>query len=170
MSPRARPRPTRRILPGAILCALLTPPCPAAPPEVIPSLPKPQADYLLNCGGCHGLNGLSNGMLVPDLQSQIGYFLRLHEGREYLVRLPNVAFSAMSDEELAAVLNFIVFQIGGTGVPGDAARYSAAEVAALRRRPLNEVSLTEYRGRLVETLIRRYGAPAGLRSYGNDRH
>ena len=87
----------RSILPGAILCALSTRPCPAAPPEAIPSLPKPQADYLLNCGGCHGLNGVSNGRLVPDLQSQVGYFLRIHEGREYLVRLPNVAFSAMSD-------------------------------------------------------------------------
>ena len=160
----------RSILPGALLCALSIRPCPATPPEAIPSLPKPQADYLLNCGGCHGLNGVSNGRLVPDLQSQVGYFLRIHEGREYLVRLPNVAFSAMSDEELADVLNFIVFQMGGSGLPGGAAPYSAAEVAALRRRPLNEVSLTEYRGRLVETLIRRFGAPAGLRSYGNDGH
>jgi hypothetical protein len=157
----------RTFLPGAILCALSMPPCSAAPPDALPSLPKPQADYLLNCGGCHGLNGVSNGRLVPDLRSQVGYFLRLHAGREYLVRLPSVAFSAMSDEEVAAVLNFIVFQIGGSGVPGDAARYSAAEVAALRRRPLNEVSLTEYRSRLVETLIFRFGAPAGLRSYGN---
>lgn len=160
----------RSILPGVILCALSTRTCTAAPPAAIPSLPKPQADYLLNCGGCHGLNGVSNGRLVPDLQSQVGYFLRLHAGREYLVRLPNVAFSAMSDGDLAEVLNFIVFQMGGSGPAGGAARYRAAEVAALRRRPLNEVSLTEYRGRLVETLIRRYGAPAALRSYGNDGH
>jgi len=161
----------RSCLAPAVLCAISPLPCFAAPPaDATPSLPKPQADYLLNCGGCHGLNGISNGRLVPDLRGQVGYFLRLHEGREYLVRLPNVAFAAMSDEELAGVLNFIVFELGGSGVPGDAARYSAGEVAALRQRPLNEVSLTEYRGRLVEALIRRHGAPPGLRAYGAGGH
>lgn len=165
-------RRSRRSLQATLAACLLAalaplPPIAAAPLADIPRFPKPQADYLLHCGGCHGLEGTSNGKLVPDLRGQVGFFLRLPEGREYLVRLPNVAFSALSNDELAAVLNFMVFQIGGGGVPGDAQPYGAAEVAALRRRPLRELSLLEYRSRLVETLIRRYEAPAQLRAYGS---
>jgi mono/diheme cytochrome c family protein len=145
---------------------------PAAPlaAERIPTIPKPAADYLLNCGGCHGTDGVSNSKLVPDLRNQIGYYLRLREGREYLVRLPNVAFSMLSDAELADVLNFLVFRMGGASVAEGAAPFRAGEVARLRRRPLNEVSLTEYRTRLIDELIAHHRASARLRVYGSDRY
>ena len=82
----------------------------------------PQRDYILACAGCHGIQGLSNPDLVPSLQGLVGYFLELPEGRAYLSRLPNVAFSTLSDERLAAVLNYMVFEIGGASAPaGDQA-------------------------------------------------
>jgi hypothetical protein len=109
--------------------------------------------------------------LVPQLRGQVGYFLNTKTGREYLVRVPNVAFYAASNEELAQMLNYMVFTIGHDGVPAGAKPYTAAEVARLRKAPLTEVSLVDYRNRLVEDLIANHGAPNSLRIYsGGDSY
>jgi hypothetical protein len=124
-----------------------------------------QGDYLLNCGGCHGFHGISNAKLVPSLKDLVGYFLRTPEGRAYLPRLPNVAFSTLSDQKLAAVLNYVVFDIGGNSAPVGARPYDVAEVGRWRKQPLNEVVLSQYRLQLVENLIGQHQAPAELRVY-----
>jgi hypothetical protein len=156
-----------RIAAAATLPLLATLALAAAPdPSLI--LAKSRSDYLLGCGGCHGIEGKSNSRLVPDLRDQVGYFLRSEPGREYLVRLPNVAFYTASNAELAEMLNYMVFELGGRGVPQDAKPYSETEVAALRKSPLTEVSLIAYRTQLVEDLIAHHGAPASLRSYSED--
>ena len=139
-------------------------------PPAVPTFTRPQSNYLLGCGGCHGENGISNSKLVPDLHDQVGFYLNLPEGREYLVRLPNVAFSIMSDQELTDVLNFMVFRIGGASVPAHAPPYTLAEVARLRKQPLNEVSLVDYRNRLVDALIGQHQGSPKLRVYGSDRY
>jgi cytochrome c553 len=136
----------------------------------IPALSKPQSNYLLGCGGCHGENGLSNSRLVPELHDAVGYFLNTTAGREYLVRLPNVAFSTLSDRELADVLNFMVFSLGGASVPAGARPYTETEVGRLRQRPLNEVSLLAYRRQLIDTLIARHQGSERLRLYGGDSY
>ncbi len=127
--------------------------------------PQAQRDYILACAGCHGLTGVSNSALVPSLKGLVGYYLNLPEGRAYLPRLPNVAFSTLNDEQLAAVLNYMVFDIGADSVPPGSRPYVAAEVGKWRRQPLTEVTLSAYRLRIVETLIDRYHAPAALRGY-----
>ena len=99
----------------------------------------------------------------------MGYYLNVPEGRAYLPRLPNVAFSSLSDEELAAVLNYMVFDIGADSAPAGSRPFVAAEVAKWRRQPLTEVTLSAYRRRIVETLIDRYRAPAALRGYSAAR-
>jgi cytochrome c553 len=139
-------------------------------PRAVPIFTKPQSNYLLGCGGCHGENGVSNSKLVPDLKDQVGFYLIVPEGRDYLVRLPNVAFSTLSDQDLTDVLNFMVFQIGGVSVPAHTAPYTVAEVARLRKQPLNEVSLIDYRNRLVDLLIGQHQASRKLRIYGSDRY
>jgi mono/diheme cytochrome c family protein len=127
-----------------------------------------QRNYLLGCGGCHGVDGVSNSTLVPALRDQVGYFLNNQAGREYLVRLPNVAFSTASDHELADMLNFVVFQLGGASVPTGARPYAPAEVARLRKQPLTEISLVDYRKRLIDSLSAHHKAPGGLSEYGSD--
>jgi hypothetical protein len=124
-----------------------------------------QSDFVLACAGCHGLDGLSNSKVVPSLKGRVGYYLNLPEGRAYLSRLPNVAFAPMNDQKLAAVLNYMVFEIGGGSTPAGAKPYDAAEVGKLRKQPLTEVTLSKYRQRMVETLIDKYQAPAALRVY-----
>jgi hypothetical protein len=128
---------------------------------------KSSSNYVLGCGGCHGIEGVSNPKLVPELRGQVGYFLATQKGREYLVRLPNVAFYAVSDSDLAGVLNYMVFTIGGAGIPLKARPYTATEVGALRKSPLTEVSLIDYRNTLVDDLIAHHGAPASLRTYSS---
>jgi mono/diheme cytochrome c family protein len=130
-------------------------------------LAKPYSNYLLGCGGCHGIDGVSNARLVPQLKGQVGYFLTTKAGREYLVRVPNVAFYTASNEELAQMLNYMVFSIGRDGVPANAKPYTEGEVARLRKSPLTEVSLVDYRNALVEDLIANHGAPVSLRLYSS---
>ncbi len=125
------------------------------------------SNYLLGCGGCHGIDGVSNARLVPQLRGQVGYFMSTRQGREYVVRLPNVAFYTASNEELAQMLNYMMFTIGREGVPANAKPYTAGEVARLRKSPLNEVSLVDYRNALVEDLIAHHGAPSSLRVYSS---
>ena len=98
----------------ALACAEMTP------------IPPARQNFLLSCGGCHGLDGVSNSQVVPDLKDQVGYFVNLPEGRRYLARLPNVAFSTNTDQELAELLNYAVFTLGGSSVPkGANALYGA---------------------------------------------
>jgi mono/diheme cytochrome c family protein len=133
-------------------------------------IPPAQADYLLNCAGCHGFDGVSNSTLVPDLKDHVGYYFNLPEGRAYLVRLPNVAFSTLDDRALADMLNYAIFTLGGHSVPKATKPFGAAEVGRLRKQPLNEVALFQYRQTMVETLIASYGAPTSLRLYGDDMY
>jgi hypothetical protein len=127
-----------------------------------------RTSYLLSCGGCHGIDGVSNSTLVPDLKGQVGFFLNLPEGRDYVARLPNVAFSINSDEALTGLLNYVVFTLGAASVPRGAKPYTVREVSQLRRKPLTEVSLLQMRQEMVRVLIEQYNATPGLRRYGAD--
>jgi hypothetical protein len=127
-----------------------------------------RTNYLLSCGGCHGLNGVSNSSLVPDLKDQVGFFLNLPEGRNYVAQLPNVAFSTTTDEALTGLLNYVVFSLGGGSVPRGARPYTVREVSQLRRKPLTGISLAQMREQMVRILIDQYNATAALRRYGAD--
>jgi hypothetical protein len=128
------------------------------------AMPPAMVLYLERCGGCHGIQGVSAPDIVPTLRGQAGYFLCTREGREYIARLPSVASTPADDDLLAALVNFVAFDIGG----GDDARYphfTAEEVARLRRAPLTHATLTAYRRAVVERLIKTCGAPESLRTY-----
>ena len=151
---------------GLLALALL----PAALHAEMAPLAADRSDYLLNCGGCHGIDGISNSRIVPDLKDQVGHFLKMPEGRGYLGRLPNIAFATLPDKELAALLNYTIFTLGGDSAPKGAKPFTAAEVAALRRQPLNEAALFQYRQKIVEDLIAKYNATPALRFYGEDMY
>lgn len=130
------------------------------------SLNDVQSTYLQFCGGCHGIQGTSAPREVPSLRGQVGSFLCTREGRAYLVRLPNVALAPVSDQMLADVMNFVVFEIGGPRSTARAvAPFTVAEVAQLRKQPLTDTGLAAYRTRIVADLIERCAAPASLRAY-----
>ena len=96
----------------------------------------PHADYLLYCRGCHlhtgdavpAANVPSLHELVPLLASQ--------EGRDYLVRVPGVAKTPMTDKQVAEVLNWVLTNFNTDTLPDDFRPFTAEEVAAARYRAL----------------------------------
>jgi hypothetical protein len=123
----------------------------AEPP--LPLLTTPQSDYVEHCSGCHGMQGNSAPAPIPVLRDRVGYFMCTREGRDYLIRLPNVAYSAIDDnQELADMMNFVVFGLGGASAPRTAKPFTAAEVARLRRDALATQSLIVARMKIVAAL------------------
>jgi hypothetical protein len=106
---------------------------------------RAQSSYMEGCGGCHGILGSSSKKDIPELRGAVGWFMCTPEGREYIVRLPNVAFAAVDDAGLADLMNFVVFSFGGDSVPAGVVPYTANEVGALRRRPLKNQPLAQMR-------------------------
>ncbi len=125
-----------------------------------------QTRFILRCGGCHGTLGQSPPLSVPQLRGVAGWFLCTPEAREYVIRLPNVSRAQLNDADLAGVMNFVTFDLGERSAPPAAVRFTAAEVAAIRTRPLNALPLNAYRRQIVDGVIKRCGAPASLRDYG----
>jgi hypothetical protein len=96
----------------------------------------------------------------------VGYFMCTKEGRDYLIRLPNVAYSAISDnQELADMMNFVVFGLGGNSAPRGTRPFSAAEVRRLRAQALGTQSLIAARTHVVDKMISDCEAPQSMRFF-----
>ena len=149
------------------LMALITASALDAAPSPGPTpLPAAQVAYLTSCGGCHGIEGTSAPGAVPTLRGLTGSFLCTRQGRDFIIRLPDVALTPLSDRMLTAVMNFVVFDLGAPVAGGGKARpYTVAEVARLRRHPLTDTGLTAYRNRVVAGLAARCRVPQGLNVY-----
>lgn len=126
-----------------------------------------QVAYLTSCGGCHGVEGVSAPKDVPTLKALTGSFLCTRQGRRFIVRLPDVALSSLSNRMLTRVMNWVVFDLGAPVPAGrEAHPYTVEEVARLRREPLTQTGLTPYRERVVAHLKAHCAVPAGLSVYG----
>lgn len=131
------------------------------PAEV--KLTSAQSDYLEQCGGCHGLQGSSAPSPIPVLRGRVGYFMCTEAGREYLGRLPNIAYAKVDDEALAQLLNFVVFDLGEGSAPARARPFDAAEVGRLRARPMMGGAVETTRKAVVENIVHSCAAPGSLR-------
>lgn len=98
-----------------------------------------EQNYVLFCGGCHGVAGTGVAHKVPALNRTVGRFLRADGGREVLLRFPGVVNSALSDAALAEVMNYCVTRFAAEARPADFRPYSAAEIHAARGNPLLNV-------------------------------
>jgi mono/diheme cytochrome c family protein len=112
---------------------------------------RAQFNYQMSCQGCHAPDG-SGANYVPPMRDYVGNFLTTEAGREYLVRVPGSAVSALGDAELAEVLNWIVLEFAGASISGPFEPYSSQEVGRLRQHPLNEV--VQYRAQLLADIAR----------------
>jgi hypothetical protein len=100
------------------------------------------------------------------LRDRVGYFMCTKEGRNYLIRLPNVAYSAITDnQELANMMNFVVFGLGGNSAPKDAKPFAAAEVAKLRTQALATQSLIATRAEVVNGMVGRCAVPQSMKVF-----
>jgi hypothetical protein len=105
--------------------------------------------YAENCQGCHGPQGISVTE-IPTLAGRVGYFARSSEGRSYLIQVPNVALNPNSDEEIAGLMNWLLYTYSRPQMPDDFKPYSAAEVGLLRKQ---RVDIAAERRRVVDQLI-----------------
>ncbi len=96
----------------------------------------PQTDYLLWCRGCHLANGEGVPPAVPTLVNELGRLAATSEGREYLVRVPGVSQNPLSDERLAAVLNWVMTQFNAETLPDNHNPYTPDEVGTARKKVL----------------------------------
>ena len=107
--------------------------------------------YMLHCSGCHGRDGAGSKVgRVPPFTGIVGHFAKEAEGRRYLVLVPGVASSGLSDSDTARVLNYVIGEWG----ENDALRgYVPAEVRAIRASRVDDI--VALRGKIVGDLARR---------------
>jgi mono/diheme cytochrome c family protein len=112
----------------ALTASLIPPSARASPPQ----------DYMLYCMGCHGAQAQGVPGKIPPLAGTLALFMRTAEGRNYLLRVPGAANSALDDAQLTAVLNWLAASYGAQTDPAPAP-FTVAEVASVRHTPLADV-------------------------------
>jgi hypothetical protein len=107
----------------------------------------PAVNFQLNCMGCHLADGSGEAERVPSLRRSLVLLSSQPAGRDYIIRVPGVAQSPLSDEEIAALLNWMARNLSDLALPRDFLSYTAAEVGRSRTHPLARVG--EIRARLL---------------------
>jgi mono/diheme cytochrome c family protein len=106
--------------------------------------------YMLNCWGCHRPNGEGIPGTAPPLRGAVD-FLRVPGGREYLISVPGVALSPLSNEQAAEVMNWILKSFSKKRVPVDFKPYTADEIAKARTTHLLDIK--KARAELVTEMV-----------------
>jgi hypothetical protein len=118
---------------------------------------QPVVNYQLRCMGCHLADGSGQPGRVPSIRRSLVLFSASPEGRDYVVRVPGVAQSPLSDEDTAALLNWMARNLSDLKVPPGYVDYSEAEIHRLRDHPLVRVSAI--RARLLKAAGAKPRAP-----------
>ena len=118
---------------------------------------SPAQDYMLHCMGCHGTEAQGVPGKIPPLANALTRFMRTPEGRNYVLRVPGAANSALSDAQLAAVLNWLATTYDASTSKKSLAPFTSDEVAQLRHTPL--VSVLAARNAVVRSLAATGPAP-----------
>ena len=114
-------------------------------PETIPGVAnaaRARQNWILSCQGCHRADATGTPQTTPTMAGFVGKFLHVPGGREYLVRVPGVATAALSDADLADVLNWSLIRFDPANIPADFTPYTPAEVGRLRLKPLRAEAAT----------------------------
>lgn len=124
-----------RIAIATAICAILVSAGAAAAAER-----SAHTNYVLRCTGCHGMEGAGSEQAgIPDFRGYVGSFARSEEGRRYLMHVPGVTNAALSDAEVAAVMNYVMDSFAGASRDPAAAPFTQSEVARLRAEPVADV-------------------------------
>jgi mono/diheme cytochrome c family protein len=139
-------------------------PAPAAE-SAAPKYADGSATFAANCAVCHGAAGAGTPALAPPLTGYPARYAMLPEGRRQLAltvlygmygsitveqksynfKMPN--FSHLDDRVLAAVLNFVVFDLGTA--PATTPPLDAAEIAAEREHGQDGAAVREHRATVI---------------------
>ena len=100
---------------------------------------QPAVNYQIRCMGCHLADGSGTPGRVPSVRRSLVLFSAIPAGRDYVIRVPGVAQSPLSDVDTAALLNWMARNLSDIKVPPTFADYSEGEIHGLRDRPLAQV-------------------------------
>jgi hypothetical protein len=92
--------------------------------------------WIMNCQGCHRADATGSAGGAPNMSGVMAKFLTVEGGREYLGRVPGVAFAPLPDAELADLLNWSLRTFDAAHLPPDFSPYTADEMGRLRATPL----------------------------------
>lgn len=126
-----------------------------------PAYPQGAVTFQANCAVCHGATGAGLPSLAPPLLSYPARYAASAEGRRQLAmtvlfglfgdiavdgkhydfRMPD--FAQLDDASLAAVLNFVVFDLGHAAATVQP--LGSAELASERAHPLDGAAVREHR-------------------------
>src|SRR6202042_2326071 len=87
---------------------------------------EPVVNYQLHCMGCHLADGSGQPGRVPSIRRSLVLFSASPQGRDFVVRVPGVAQSPLSNEDTAALLNWMVRTLSDLKVPPGFQDYSAS--------------------------------------------
>jgi mono/diheme cytochrome c family protein len=147
---------------------LLAAPRSFAADPVAPHYTEGAATFQANCAVCHGAKGLGQPSLAPPLTSYPARYATIAEGRRQLAmtvlngmfggidvdkkhfdfKMPD--FTALDDAAIAAVLNFVVFDIAGA--PAGTKPLAPEEIAAERAHPQEGAAVREHRATVLAAL------------------
>ena len=94
---------------------------------------SPRTNYLLHCSGCHLPSGVGNPPNVPTLHDELGHMMAVEAMRAYLVQVPGSSQTALSDRDLADVVNWVLTEFNAGTLPGGFRPLTAGEVARARQ-------------------------------------
>ncbi len=130
----------------SILLALLV----SAVPVFADERPAP-VNYVLRCLGCHLPDGTGLPAAgIPDFVGKVGVFAGNPDGRRYLLHVPGVINSGLSDQETADLLNYIMQTYAGDSLAADSAPFTGPEVAELKA--ANVGNVVAYRRKIAAGL------------------
>ncbi len=114
-------------------------------PDAIPgvaNMARAKQNWMLSCQGCHRADATGTPQTTPTMAGFVARFLHVPGGREYLVQVPGVATAALSDADLAEVVNWSLVRFDAANIPVDFKPYTPAEVGRLRLKPLRAEAMT----------------------------
>jgi mono/diheme cytochrome c family protein len=124
--------------------------------------------FQTNCSVCHGVKGAGTPSLAPPITSYPAHYAANPDGRKQLAmtvlngmfggidveqkhfdfKMPE--FTQLDDATLAAVLNFVVFDLDHA--PDDTKPLTVEEIAAERAHPVDGAAVRERRTKLLAAL------------------
>ena len=96
---------------------------------------RAEINFMLHCQGCHLPEAAGFEGRVPPIKDFAGYFLHSQAGRDFLIRVPGVSRSALSDSEIAELMNWLLQTYSESQLPDRFEPFTEAEVASLRVDP-----------------------------------
>jgi mono/diheme cytochrome c family protein len=155
-------------LAAGLLLALTALPDVASAEEPPVRYPAGATAFQTNCSVCHGVKGAGTPSLAPPITSYPARYAANPDGRKQLAltvlngmfggidveqkhfdfKMPE--FTQLDDATLAAVLNFVVFDLDHAS--DDTKPLTAEEIAAERAHPVDGAAVREHRTKLVSAL------------------